>query len=123
MDLRLPSSLRIFNRQVSTIVFNKIKHEESGNLLYYQVTEDADIVHQAVNALYHLKIQSVIVEGGAMLLQSFIDGQLWDEARIITNTKLSAGNGLPAPKMTHAIEAASWSLQDDRVEIFTQSIL
>ena len=123
MDLRLPSSLKIFNRQVRTIVFNKIKHEESGNLLYYQVTEDVNIVHQVVHALYHLKIQSVLVEGGAMLLQSFIDEQLWDEARVITNTKLSAGNGLRAPKVIHAIESASWFLQDDRVEIFTRSIL
>jgi diaminohydroxyphosphoribosylaminopyrimidine deaminase / 5-amino-6-(5-phosphoribosylamino)uracil reductase len=123
MDLRLPSSLKIFNRQAGTIVFNKIKHEESGNLLYYQVTEDVNIIHQVVHALYHLKIQSVLVEGGAMLLQSFIDEQLWDETRIITNTKLSAGDGLPAPKVIHAIESASWFLQDDRVEIFTQSIL
>ncbi|MEJ0106001.1 MAG: bifunctional diaminohydroxyphosphoribosylaminopyrimidine deaminase/5-amino-6-(5-phosphoribosylamino)uracil reductase RibD [Bacteroidota bacterium] len=123
MDLRLPSSLKIFNQQVRTIVFNKIKHEGSGNLLYYQVTEDVNIVHQVVNALHHLRIQSVIVEGGAMLLQSFIDEQLWDEARIITNTKMVAGNGLPAPKIIHAIESASWSLHDDRVAIFTQSIL
>ena len=28
-----------------------------------------------------MEIQSVIVEGGQMLLQSFIDAKLWDEAR------------------------------------------
>ena len=50
-----------------------------------------------MNALYQLNIQSVIVEGGAQLLQSFIDDNSWDEARIISYEHLIIGNGLPAP--------------------------
>ena len=119
MDLRLPSRLNVFNQQVRTIVFNKLKHEESGNLLYYQVTEDVPLVHQVVNALYQLNIQSVIVEGGARLLQSFIDKALWDEARIITNTNMIAGNGLPAPHFIKAITSGSSYFHDDHVQIFT----
>ena len=34
MDLRLPSSLKVFDGSVKTIVFNAIKHEESGNLIF-----------------------------------------------------------------------------------------
>ena len=37
-----------------------------------------------LQACYQQKIQSVIVEGGARLLQSFIDEGIWDEARVIT---------------------------------------
>src|SRR5207248_709054 len=73
MNLRLPSSLQLFNGKVRTIVFNGLQHQEQENLLYYQVTHDVNIVHQIVHALYHLNIQSVLVEGGAQLLQSFID--------------------------------------------------
>ena len=47
-----------------------------------------------MNALYELKIQSVIVEGGAKLLQSFIDEGMWDEARVIKNEELIINNGL-----------------------------
>jgi len=119
MDLRLPSWLKIFNQQVRTIVFNKIKHEESGNLMYYQVTEDVPLVHQVVNALYYLNIQSLIVEGGAKLLQSFIDEDIWDEARIITSTKMIAGIGLPAPQFNKSVFSASSYLHDDRIQIFT----
>ncbi len=62
----------------------------AGNpVLYYQVSEDTSLVHQIINALYHLKIQTVLVEGGALLLQSFIDENSWDEARIITNRDLN----------------------------------
>lgn len=123
MDLRLPSSLKVFNQQVRTIIFNKVKHEETGNLLYYQVTDDVNLVHQVIHALYYLHIQSVIVEGGARLLQSFIDESLWDEARIITNTKMIMGNGLPAPHMTKAVTAESIFLHDDSVQIFKPSHL
>jgi diaminohydroxyphosphoribosylaminopyrimidine deaminase / 5-amino-6-(5-phosphoribosylamino)uracil reductase len=99
MNLRLPSSLQLFNKQVKTIVFNSLRHEEQENLLYYQVTRDVNLVHQLVHALYQLKIQSVLVEGGAQLLQSFIDDGLWDEMRVITNNKLVVAHGLPAPRM------------------------
>jgi diaminohydroxyphosphoribosylaminopyrimidine deaminase / 5-amino-6-(5-phosphoribosylamino)uracil reductase len=64
---------------------------------YYQVTEDVSLVHQMINALYRMNIQSVLVEGGSYLLQSFIDEGVWDEARVITNEQLSIGAGLPAP--------------------------
>jgi diaminohydroxyphosphoribosylaminopyrimidine deaminase/5-amino-6-(5-phosphoribosylamino)uracil reductase len=38
-----------------------------------------------------------LVEGGAMLLQSFINEDAWDEARVIQNNKLIIPNGLAAP--------------------------
>ncbi|MBD0377987.1 MAG: dihydrofolate reductase family protein, partial [Flavisolibacter sp.] len=100
MDLRLPQSLNLFSGAVKTIVFNKWKHED-GDISYYQVTDDVNLVHQISNALYQLKIQSVMVEGGARLLQSFIDEGWWDEARVITNQSLIIGEGLPAPALKY----------------------
>jgi len=99
LNLRLPDSLQLFNQQVKTIVFNNLKHEEKENLLYYQVTPDVSLVHQVTHALYQLKIQSVLVEGGAQLLQSFIDDGTWDEIRVITNNEQVVAQGLPAPRM------------------------
>jgi diaminohydroxyphosphoribosylaminopyrimidine deaminase/5-amino-6-(5-phosphoribosylamino)uracil reductase len=43
-------------------------------------------------------IQSVIVEGGKQTLQTFIDANLWDEARVFTGA-LSLKNGIPAPSL------------------------
>ena len=40
-------------------------------------------------------ILSVMIEGGAKLIQSFIDEGLWDEARVITNTTLTVPQGVP----------------------------
>ena len=108
MDLRLPSNLKLFDSATPTIVFNTRKHtlplekisiEELRQigLGYYQVTEDVSLVHQMMNALYRMNIQSVLIEGGSYLLQSFIDEETWDEARVITNEQLSISAGLPAP--------------------------
>ena len=46
-----------------------------------------------------MNIQSVLIEGGAKTLQSFIDAGLWDEARVITNEELIIENGIAAPEM------------------------
>jgi diaminohydroxyphosphoribosylaminopyrimidine deaminase / 5-amino-6-(5-phosphoribosylamino)uracil reductase len=110
MDLVLPKNLLLFNDDATTIVFNSKQHSlpedwdaTSGDkgIYYYQVTEDVNLVHQMLNALYQLKIQSLMVEGGAYLLQSFIDEGVWDEARVITNKNLVVGEGLPAPVLTN----------------------
>ncbi len=96
-ELELPSSLRLFDRSVRTIVFNLHRHEELENLTYYQLAQDSSLVHQLALALGQLKLTSVLVEGGARLLQSFIDEGYWDETRVITNNDLEIPVGLPAP--------------------------
>ena len=117
MELRLPSSLKLFDRQVKTIVFNTLKHDESGSLLYYQVTTDVNLVHQIVHALYQMKVQSVLVEGGAKLLQSFIDENLWDEVRTITNEELIMEEGIAAPAF-QAQKITTQRLLANRLDVF-----
>ncbi len=118
MHLRLPSSLQLFNRQVRTIVFNALQHEQMDNLMYYQLTQDVNLVHQIVHALYQLKIQSVLVEGGAQLLQSFIDEGLWDEIRLITNHELVVPQGLPAPRLHSGQLLQQETLFSDTLQYF-----
>ena len=48
------------------------------------------------------KICSLIVEGGAHTLQSFIDAGLWDEIRIET-APFTINNGIAAPHLPHNI--------------------
>jgi len=122
MDLKLPSSLKIFNDKQRTVIFNKVKHEENDHLVYYQVTEDVNLVHQIVNALYQMKIQSVIVEGGARLLQSFIDEEMWDEVRIIKNEELIINNGLNAPIFIDRNADEEIKILDDSIKIYNHEL-
>jgi len=118
LHLRLPSSLKIFDAQQPTVVFNTLHHKEEEKIKYYQVTEDVSIVHQIFNACYQNNIQSIIVEGGARLLQAFIDEGIWDEARIITNETLHVENGLPSPQLSNCTFVSSENIFSDRIDYY-----
>jgi diaminohydroxyphosphoribosylaminopyrimidine deaminase / 5-amino-6-(5-phosphoribosylamino)uracil reductase len=96
MDLQLPASLKIFNKESKTIVFNGIKNEEIDNLSYTKIAS-SNVLNGILQTSIDHGLQSIIVEGGRKLLQSFIDSNLWDETRIITNEKLTIQDGIPAP--------------------------
>ena len=117
-DLRLPQHLNLFDKKTKTIVFNTRKHEEGDNLTWYQVAEDSSLVNQISIALHHLKIQSVLVEGGARLLQSFIDEDAWDEARVISNNELEFPAGVPAPRLHNARLQSHESLLSDTIRYY-----
>jgi diaminohydroxyphosphoribosylaminopyrimidine deaminase / 5-amino-6-(5-phosphoribosylamino)uracil reductase len=118
MQLRLSPSLKIFNQQQPTIIFNALRHDENGKVMYYQVTEDVSILYQILNASYQSNIQSIIVEGGAKLLQSFIDEWLWDEGRIITNEIFYIENGLSAPQLSNYYFSHSENIFSDRINYY-----
>ena len=50
-----------------------------------------------IESLHAHGIQSLIVEGGAKTLQSFIDDALWDEIRVETNLMMTVAEGTIAP--------------------------
>ena len=52
-----------------------------------------------LESLYAHQIQSLIVEGGAKTLQSFLDKGLWDELRVETNFGMTVGDGTRAPQI------------------------
>jgi diaminohydroxyphosphoribosylaminopyrimidine deaminase/5-amino-6-(5-phosphoribosylamino)uracil reductase len=117
-ELRLPPSLQLFDGKVRTIVFNMQRHEEGGKVEWYQLSADSSLVQQVSMALTQLKIQSVLVEGGARLLQSFIDEDYWDEARVITNNELRLPGGLPAPELKDARLVGSETLLGDTLRYY-----
>ena len=96
---RLPQSLNIFDKSVPTIVFSLTKKEEEINLTFLKINDPKNLIKEILDELYIRNIQSAIIEGGATLLQSFIDQNLWDEARIfVGNRKFTTGLKAPILK-------------------------
>jgi diaminohydroxyphosphoribosylaminopyrimidine deaminase/5-amino-6-(5-phosphoribosylamino)uracil reductase len=62
-----------------------------------------------------MEIQSVIIEGGRQLLQSFIDVNLWDEARIFIGD-ITFNNGINAPVISGE-EVSGRLIQSDKLKI------
>ena len=57
-----------------------------------------------LESLHAHQIQSLIVEGGAKTLQSFLDKDLWDELRVETNLGLTVSDGTRAPQIPATAE-------------------
>ncbi|WP_306353841.1 bifunctional diaminohydroxyphosphoribosylaminopyrimidine deaminase/5-amino-6-(5-phosphoribosylamino)uracil reductase RibD [Flavobacterium sp. '19STA2R22 D10 B1'] len=95
--LRIPKDHAVYNGVIKTIFITAQKTASNNPLLQYEVIDfDKNIAQQIVTILYENEIQSVIIEGGKQTLQTFIDQNLWDEARIFKGTNL-LHNGTLAP--------------------------
>ncbi|GAA3588969.1 bifunctional diaminohydroxyphosphoribosylaminopyrimidine deaminase/5-amino-6-(5-phosphoribosylamino)uracil reductase RibD [Flavivirga amylovorans] len=87
-DQKLSKELSIFNNEAETITISKNNIDFNKN-----------IAQQICDILYQNNMTSVIIEGGQKTLQTFIDANIWDEARVFTgNTKFK--EGLKAPKFS-----------------------
>lgn len=78
-NLTLPAELKLFDHSTPTMVFTEKQKKPKNNLEYVALDFSKDIFPQICTVLYDRKIQSLLVEGGTTLLQSFIDSELWDE--------------------------------------------
>jgi diaminohydroxyphosphoribosylaminopyrimidine deaminase/5-amino-6-(5-phosphoribosylamino)uracil reductase len=118
MNLRLPVSLQIFNKKQKTVVFNALKNEDQDNLIYHKINKEPSLVQSILKACYDLNIQSIIIEGGNKLAESFINENAWDEARVVENTKMIIDNGLRAPLLSNQQIIHTESISADLVTYY-----
>lgn len=97
----LPADLNLFDNTHSTVVYTekKMAGKFGKNIEQISLDSSKDIPEQILSHLHSVKVNSLLVEGGAMLLQSFIDSSLWDSARVEVNHSLMIGDGVKAPVM------------------------
>ena len=117
--LKLPTDLHLFDKQQPTIVFNFIKHEAQANLTFQLLDKAENLIEQILQICYQLNIQSILVEGGAQLLQSIIDHGLWDEVRVIRNEDLIVNDGLDAPVLRDQLLINKEQLFSDSITYFS----
>ncbi len=120
---RIPIESHIFDNQIETIVISKISNNfnsKEKNLKskteFHNIDFDATIASQIATLLFEKNIQSVIIEGGLQTLQTFIDANLWDEARVF-KAQLLLENGIKAPFL-NSKSVAKQTIADDKLLIF-----
>lgn len=118
MNLRLPSTLQIFDKKQRTIVFNGMKNEEQQNLVFYKIEKEPSMVKCILKACYDLGLQSLIIEGGNKLAESFINEHAWDEARVIENSEMIIDNGLRAPVLSNQKFCSSENILNDNISYY-----
>ena len=119
---RLPLSLHLFQDGLPTLVINHERDDTSGSVQYIKMPKEKNSMTDVLSQLYTLNIQSVLVEGGAKLLTSFIQDELWDEMRVITNESMLLGKGLASPNMPNQIQpSAEIVIGDSRLHYYYRS--
>jgi len=94
--LRIPRQFNLFDKSTPTLIFTSVDEPSSNNLEFVKIDFEKPIIPQVLDELYKRNIQSLLVEGGELLLNSFIDADLWDSARVFISDK-KLGKGVNAP--------------------------
>lgn len=99
-DLKIPQESALFDGTIKTIVLTENeKKSDNNNLAFEKLDFQQDLPNQICEVLYRHNLQSVIIEGGAKTLQTFIDTDLWDEARVFTGIS-EFHKGVKAPEFS-----------------------
>ena len=120
-NLSLNLSSNIFKSKTKCIRFhsNQIASTNKSNTvideaIYWDTPEF--VAQQICSKLHQHNITSVIIEGGQKTLQSFIDANLWDEARVF-KSQVHFKNGIKAPLITKKHQSKK-RLKDDDLLIY-----
>ncbi len=95
-DLKIPKQFNLLDKSTPTIIFAEKNAASKHNLEFVKINFKKNIIPQILKELYKRKVQSLMVEGGAQLLSSFIKDNLWDEMRVFSSKK-KIKNGVKAP--------------------------
>jgi diaminohydroxyphosphoribosylaminopyrimidine deaminase/5-amino-6-(5-phosphoribosylamino)uracil reductase len=115
-NLELDAGLHLFDNSVDTFVFNAIKTDVQEKTKYIALEDfDRFVPQYILFQLYLQDVQSLIIEGGAQTINSFIEAGLWDEARIFTGQKLLL-QGIKAP-VCFGKHIADTLIGQDRLQI------
>ncbi len=99
-SFKLKNDFSVFDNQSETI---RITNTE--------IDFEQPLATQVCRMLHDKNINSIIIEGGAKTLQTFIDENLWDEARVFIG-KPQFKEGVKAPKLKRQLISESKILED-----------
>lgn len=127
-NLKTSEKSLILDESQPTIVYNYLKesnlearipvrYSSVGNnfpIQFVKMEESETELENILQDLHQKKIQSVLVEGGAAILNSFLEAGFWDEIRQCQSTRV-LGQGIKAPNVrgtlirTEQVEVDCWS--------------
>lgn len=111
-NLELKKDANLYNAEAPTLILNALKDEKEDHIEW--IKTEMNNPWSVMKRLQERKIQSVIIEGGSQVLNSFINENCWDEARVFVS-KETFGKGIAAPEIDSPIVKEE--------EIFTDQLI
>lgn len=94
---KIPHNFNIKSGKEVTYIFTEKQPETIENTEFIKINFDNDDIDQIIDYLYNKNINSLLVEGGTQLINSFLKKNLWDEINIEISP-LEIKNGIAAPE-------------------------
>jgi len=96
----LSPTLNVFKGEMPTWWINEKSNGELPNskTTLIKIAFDENLLSNLLNRLFAANVTSLLVEGGAVTLQHFIDTNLWDEAHVFTGDKILK-DGVKTPNL------------------------
>jgi len=118
--LRISENSSVLDGSVKTIIITEKEEylfESSRELILETIDFSHNLAKQVCNVLQKHQIQSVIIEGGTQTLQTFIDENLWDEARLFVG-ETTFKVGVKAPVFKKVVKEEI-NIKTDVLKIYT----
>ena len=115
-DLKVPHTHHLYDNKAATWIINDQKEMLHGNVHSVRLPFGEGFLPALMKKLYDARILSIIIEGGATLLNSFISAGLWDEARVFTGQSYIKG-GIPAPSLNDCPKAFTMKVGNDQLDL------
>lgn len=96
----LPETSHLLDGTIETVIFSGVKSCRNGKNMWIRLDFEKDVLSQMLEELYRLKVQSLLVEGGALMHESFLQANLWDEIQVEISGQC-VGTGVCAPSVEH----------------------
>jgi diaminohydroxyphosphoribosylaminopyrimidine deaminase/5-amino-6-(5-phosphoribosylamino)uracil reductase len=109
---KLGNNFAVFNNNATTLIYNNKITQIVANVERIKIDQD-NFLANVLKDLHDRNILSVLVEGGAFTLDSFIQSNLWDEARIF-KTSVELKTGIPSP-IIHGLKTGSIFVDTDEL--------
>jgi diaminohydroxyphosphoribosylaminopyrimidine deaminase / 5-amino-6-(5-phosphoribosylamino)uracil reductase len=112
--LKLSKDFTVFNDNFPLVIFNEKIDKTTGKIKYVKFDKN-NMILELNNFLHSKSIQSVLVEGGAKTINSFLKSNNWDEANVLIGNK-KFNNGLPSPKLTNYSPISVTEYGEDKIK-------
>jgi diaminohydroxyphosphoribosylaminopyrimidine deaminase/5-amino-6-(5-phosphoribosylamino)uracil reductase len=112
----LPETCALLDQSTETLVFTEADKLPKLNLEYIRISFDGEMLTEINRILSRRGVQSLLVEGGKSLLESYLRLGLWDEARVYIGNK-RFGAGIKAPETDWILDREE-ELDDSLMRIY-----
>lgn len=113
---KIPKDFFVKDEKTKTIIITEQENlTSSENCIYENAIFDFKLTRAIAYILYKYGIQSIVIEGGKQIIQSFIDYTLWDEARVFIGN-IHLNSGITAPVLNENFKIKK--IKDDQLKLF-----